>query len=74
LPAIDKDVQKELVRVALAVEQAIYADDASPPPEIRVYFQALKYIAAVSGAPECKKWYGYGVACFRRCRCKHVIV
>jgi hypothetical protein len=44
----------------MAVEQVIYADKKSPPPEVRVYYQALKFIASVAGVPEGKEWYGIG--------------
>jgi hypothetical protein len=52
LPAIPIATQRELVRIAAAVYQAIIDDDDSPPPEVRVYYQCRKFIARVSGAPE----------------------
>jgi hypothetical protein len=58
LPAIEQGQQRELVRIASAVYQAICDDEDSPPREVRVYYQALKFIASVAGAPECREWYG----------------
>lgn len=58
LPAIEQGQQRELVRIAGAVYQAIRDDEDSPPREVRVYYQALKFIASVAGAPECREWYG----------------
>jgi hypothetical protein len=58
VPVIDAAMRTELVRIAKAVEQAIYDDEKSIPREVRVYYQSLKFIASVAGAPEGRKWYG----------------
>ena len=58
LPSIPAATQRELVRIAAAVYQAIIDSDDSPPPEVRVYYQSLKFIVSVSGAPEGRDWYG----------------
>jgi len=58
LPVINRALQRELVRIAEATRQAIYDDNDSIPRDVRVYYQALKYVAAVAGAPEGHKWYG----------------
>ena len=60
VPVINEALQRELVRVAEAAVRAIHDDDGEIPREVRVYYQALKYVAAVAGAPEGRKWYGYG--------------
>ena len=57
LPAIAPTLRRELVRIAKAVQQAIYEDEELIPREVRVYYQALKYISTVAGAPEGKQWY-----------------
>jgi hypothetical protein len=58
LPVIDHALQRELVRIAQATVQAIYDDDKEIPRDVRVYYQALKFVAAVAGAPEGRGWFG----------------
>ncbi len=62
LPVIENALQRELVRIAAALQRAIHAGEESIPHEVRVYYQALKYIASVAGAPEGRGWYGTGTA------------
>jgi len=52
LPALDPPLQRNLARIVQAVQQAIYDDADSIPRDVRVYYQALKYILAVAGAPD----------------------
>jgi hypothetical protein len=61
LPVIENSLQRELVRIVTVLQKAIYADEESIPREVRVYYQALKYIASVAGAPEGREWYGNGI-------------
>ena len=52
LPALDPRLQRDLARIVQAVQQAIFDDADSIPRDVRVYYQALKYILAVAGAPD----------------------
>ena len=57
LPVIEDAAQRQLVQIAEKLREAIYGDEESIPREVRVYYQALKYIASVAGAPEAREWY-----------------
>ncbi len=52
LPALDPPLQRDLAHIAQAVQQAIYDDADSIPRDVRVYYQALKFILAVAGDPD----------------------
>ena len=52
LPALDPPLQRNLVRIVQAVQQAIYDDADSIPRDVRVYYQALKFVLAVAGASD----------------------
>jgi len=52
LPALDPPLQRDLARIAQAMQQAIYDDADSIPRDVRVYYQALKFILAVAGDPD----------------------
>jgi hypothetical protein len=62
LPVIENALQRELIRIAAALQRAIHADEELIPHEVRVYYQALKYIASVASAPAGRGGNGAGTA------------
>ena len=51
LPHLEAGVRHELLTMARAIEEAIRDDERSIPREVRVYYQALKYILHVADVP-----------------------
>jgi uncharacterized protein (DUF2267 family) len=44
IPPLPPDLHKSLQEFADRVLQAIHADPDVPPPEVRVYYQSMKFI------------------------------